>query len=44
MASTATPGGINFMVKDFLAQREGFDMWAQAMEPAIARLAANIPH
>ncbi|NBI09927.1 hypothetical protein D1641_07835 [Colidextribacter sp. OB.20] len=43
MAATATPGGINYMVKDLLAQREGFDMWAQAMEPAIQRLAANIP-
>ncbi len=44
MADTATPGGINYMVKDYLTQREGFQMWAEAMEPAIQRLAANIPH
>ena len=43
MAGTATPGGINYMVKDFLAQQEGFQLWAQAMEPALARLTANIP-
>lgn len=43
MASTATPGGINFLVKDLLTQREGFQMWAEAMEPALERLTANIP-
>lgn len=43
MASTATPGGINYLVKDFLTQREGFQMWAQAMEPALERLTASIP-
>ena len=43
MADTATPGGINQMVKDFVEQREGFQMWADAMEPALERLTVNIP-
>lgn len=43
MASTATPGGINFLVKDLLEQQGGFEMWARAMEPALERLTANIP-
>ena len=43
MAGTATPGGINFLVKDLLAQQGGFQMWADAMEPALKRLTANIP-
>ena len=43
MAGTATPGGINFLVKDLLAQQGGFQMWADAMEPALERLTANIP-
>ena len=43
MAGTATPGGINQMVKDFVEQREGFQMWADAMEPALERLTVNIP-
>lgn len=44
MADTATPGGINCMVRDFLAESGGFRLWAEAMEPALRRLAANIPH
>ena len=43
MAGTATPGGINFLVKDLLAQQGGFQMWADAMEPALERLTVNIP-
>lgn len=43
MADTATPGGINYMVKDFVARREGFQLWAEAMGPALERLTANIP-
>lgn len=43
MASTATPGGINCLVKDFVDQRGGFQMWADAMEPALERLTVNIP-
>lgn len=43
MANTATPGGINYMVKDYVAQHGGFQLWAEAMEPALARLTANIP-
>lgn len=43
MAGTATPGGINWMVKDFLTQQGGFQMWADAMEPALERLTVNIP-
>lgn len=43
MADTATPGGINFLVKDLLTQRGGFEMWAEALEPALERLTANIP-
>lgn len=43
MADTATPGGINYLVKDFVARGEGFQLWAEAMEPALERLTANIP-
>ncbi|MCI8423010.1 MAG: NAD(P)-binding domain-containing protein [Lawsonibacter sp.] len=43
MAGTATPGGINFMVKDHLTRQGGFQMWADAMEPVMQRLAASIP-
>ena len=31
------------MVKDFLTQQGGFQMWADAMEPALERLTVNIP-
>lgn len=43
MADTATPGGVNYMARDFLANEGAFQAWRKAMEPVIARLAANIP-
>jgi len=43
MATESTPGGINLLVKDIISEQGGFEMWARAMEPVIARLTANIP-
>ena len=36
-------GADDATVKDLLAQQGGFQMWADAMEPALERLTANIP-
>ena len=43
MVEECTPGGINYMVKEHIAAQGGFQVWQEAMGPAIARLAANIP-
>lgn len=43
LAEETTPGGINYMVKDAIEKQKGFTAWVKAMEPAIARLAKNIP-
>ena len=42
-AVKTTPGGINYMVKDGLLERDAFNAWDEALQPAIERLGAGIP-
>ncbi len=42
-AAHSTPGGINYMVKQGLLEKDAFQAWDDALQPAIERLAANIP-
>lgn len=43
MAEVSTPGGVNYMVKEFIAKQDGFSVWADAMGPVVQRIAKGIP-
>lgn len=44
LAEEMTPGGINWMVKEYIQSKDGFRLWTDGMPEVMARLTKNIPH
>ena len=42
MAEVSTPGGVNYMVKEYIANQNGFELWSEAMGPVMDRIANGI--
>lgn len=44
LAEEMTPGGINYMVQQYINDKQAFAPWTEAMEAVMTRLCKNIPH
>lgn len=43
LAEEMTPGGVNFIAKQYLQQHDGFELWTESLAPCMEMLTKNFP-